>query len=80
MGPAWPVTVKVADEELIIADNLTVEGIKVLAAIEVLQIDVTRKAARSCIKPHHHPVNCKGKARQQEPLRYAGGRRLHLVF
>jgi hypothetical protein len=80
VGSAWPVTIKVADEELIIADNLTVEGIKVLAAIEVLQIDVTRKAARSCVKPHHHPVNRKGEARQKEPLHYAGGRRLHLVF
>ncbi len=80
MGLAWPVTVKVADEELIIADNLTVEGIKVLAAFEVLQIDVSQKAAPSSIKPHHHPVNRNGKARQQEPLHYLGGRRLHLVF
>jgi hypothetical protein len=80
MSPTRPIAIQIANEKLVIANHLTVQGIEIFAAIKILQMNACREAARCSIKPNHHAIYRKGKTRQQKSLHYAGGRCLHLVL
>jgi len=59
--------------------DLSIDGVKVLPAGEVLQRQgAGGKATRSRVEPYHHPVHSVGDLRQMMCLHHAGGRGRHL--
>jgi hypothetical protein len=80
VGLAWPVYVKVANEQFIICDHLAVDGVEVLAAVKVLRDKGGGDVLGRTVKPHHHAVNRVREAGKTVTIHHEGGRGVHLLF